>query len=175
MAQVISDKQLEAEIAMLRKKLFEISNTAKRESNKAFRQAAKPLITAIQARAPQSNAPHYRYDTPKIAGNLKAPNGMGVIKATYMPGNLKRSFKTLFFRRSAAVFVGPKLDKQGSGGTFSGNKTDGYYAHWQEFGAPEAGIAPRPFVRPSVAAVGPQSLQIASEQLKKAIEKEAVR
>lgn len=163
------------EIAELRKKLYAISDNAKKQSQTAFRKAAPILIDAIQSRAPQSDAPHSRYDTPKIAGHLRAPNGMGQIVATYTPGNLKRSFKTLVFRKSAAVYVGPKVDKRGSGGTFTGTRTDGYYAHWMEYGAPEANIPPRPFVRPAVDAAGEPTLRLATQYLKKEIEKAATR
>jgi len=169
------EKEFERELEVLLRKILAISNNAKKESQAAFGQAAPILISAIQARADQSDKPHFRYNTPKVATKLRAPNGMGVVVAKYMPGNLKRSFKTLIFRKSAAVFVGPKLDKSGSGGTFSGNKTDGYYAHWMEYGAPEAGIEPRPFVRPAVAAAGPQVLRFAAELLKRIIEKNATR
>lgn len=152
------DAQLQREIDDLIKKLKSVSTTAKRDSQQAFKQVAPLLISAIQGRAPESDKPHSRYSG-------------GKIKATYYPGNLKRSFRALTFRRSAAVFVGPKLDKGGSGGVFSGQKTDGYYAHWQEFGAPAAGIPPRPFVKPAAEAAGPVVLRLATVFLKQAIEK----
>lgn len=155
------------------KKLYEISDNAKKESQTAFKQAAPLLISAIQGRAPESDAPHSRYNTPKIAKNLRAPNGMGKIVATYYPGNLRRSFRALVFRRSAAVFVGPKVDKTGSGGTFAGARVDGYYAHWMEFGAPEIGLAPQPFVRPAAESAGPVVLRLATQLLKRLIESKA--
>ena len=167
------DRELQRELAILKKKLYEISDNAKKESQDAFKQAAPLLISAIQARAPQSDAPHFRYNTPKLSQRLRAPNGMGKIIATYMPGNLKRSFKTLVFRKSASVYVGPKIDKRGSGGTFAGARVDGYYAHWMEFGAPEAGIQPQPFVRPAAASAGPVVLRLATQILKRAIESKA--
>lgn len=175
MATVTIDSELKRELELLKKKLYSISDTAKKESQGAFKQAAPILISAIQARAPQSEKPHFRYDTPKLAQRLRAPNGLGKIIATYMPGNLKRSFKTLVFRRSASIHVGPKVDKQGSGGVFSGNRTDGYYAHWMEFGAPEIGLAPRPFVRPAVSAAGELTLKFAAALIKRIIEKAAVK
>lgn len=149
------DRQLEAEIDQLVRRLNRISADAKKESQQAFKIASPTLISAIQAGAPVSAAPHSRYRDGKIV-------------ATYEPGNLRRSFRALTFRRSAAVFVGPKLGKS-SGGHFSGNKVDGYYAHWMEYGAPAAGIAPRPFVRPAVGQVGARTLQIAVAELKKKI------
>lgn len=151
------DAQLQRELNDAIRKLNKVSVTAKRESQQAFRQAAPLLISAIQGRAPESEGPHSRYSGGKIA-------------ATYYPGNLRRAFKTLTFRRSAAVFVGPKVDKSGSGGQFRGSRTDAYYAHWVEFGAPAAGLPPRPFVKPAVDAAGAATLRVATEFLKRKIE-----
>lgn len=175
MPQIGIDSETKRELDDLRRKLTAISGVAKKQSQAAFKEAAPILISAIQGRAPQSDAPHYRYSTPKIAQRLRAPNGSGVIVATYMPGNLRRSFRTFAFRKSAAIHVGPKLDKSGSGGVFTGARTDAFYAHWTEFGAPEAGISPQPFVRPAVSAAGPQTLRFAAELLKRHIEREVTR
>lgn len=155
------DTQTQSEINALLRRLRRVSTTAKRESQQAFKSAAPVLISAIQGRAPESDAPHSRYSGGKIA-------------ATYHPGNLRRSFRTLVFRRSAAVFVGPKLAKGNSGGDFKGNRTDAYYAHFQEFGAPAIGLPPRPFVKPAVNAAGGLTLRLATEFLKRKID-QAVR
>ena len=147
----------QAEINDLIRRLRRVSTTAKKDSQQAFKQATPVLISAIHGRAPESEAPHSRYSGGRIA-------------ATYYPGNLRRAFRTLIFRRSAAVFVGPKLDKAGSGGDFKGNRADAYYAHWIEFGAPAAGLPPRPFVKPAADAAGPLVLRLATEFLKRKIE-----
>lgn len=149
---------VQRDVDELVKKLYKVSTRAKKQSQQAFRQAAPVLISAIQGRAPASEKPHSRYRSGKIV-------------ATYHPGNLRRSIKTLTFRRSAAVFVGPKLDKGGSGGEFRGNRTDGYYAHWMEYGAPGAGIPPEPFVKPAVDAAGGTTLRLATEFLKREIQR----
>jgi len=146
---------LQKEIDDLVRKLNAVANNTKKESQAAFRIAAKPLVSAIKANAPESDSEHYRYKGGKIV-------------ATYKPGNLRRSIKTLQFRRSAAVFVGPKLDKSGSGGMFAGNKTDGYYAHWVEYGTMSQ--MPQPFVRPAVQTAGPAALSIAVKELKNSID-----
>lgn len=148
---------IQSEVNDLLRKLRRVSNTAKRDSQRAFKEAAVPLISAIRGRAPQSDEPHSRYSG-------------GQIVATYYPGNLRRAFRTLTFRRSAAVFVGPKLDKGGAGGEFRGARADAYYAHWIEFGAPAAGLSPRPFVKPAVDAAGGLTLRLATEFLKRKIE-----
>lgn len=162
------DAQLQREINDLIRKLQGLSKEVKKDSQDAFQEAAGPLVSAIKARAPQSEKPHYRYGTAKIAGGIRAPKGSGQIVATYMPGNLQRSFKTLKFRRSAAVFIGPNLAKGNKTGLFAGARTDAYYAHMVEFGT--ATTPPQPFVRPAVAAAGGITLRLATELLKRKIE-----
>ena len=154
--------KIQDEIDDLVRKIYAISNNAKKESQAAFRIAAKPLIAEIQARAPVSNEEHDRYLGGKVV-------------ATYKPGNLKRSIKTLTFRRSSAVFVGPRLNKGGSTGTFSGNRTDGYYAHLMEFEYGLGGKRPQPFIRPGAAAAGPAALKIAVREIKSSIDNWAKR
>ena len=163
------DAQTQREINALIKILQGVSIEAKKQSQKAFKEAAGPLISAIKARAPISEKAHSRYKTTKLSGGIKAPKGMGQIEATYHPGNLQRSFRTLKFRRSPAVFVGPRLDRNTSG-VFKGNRADGYYAHFMEFGAPAQNVPAQPFVRPAVDAAGDLVLRFASELLKKDIE-----
>ena len=166
------DANLQKEISAAILKLKGVSRSATRAVKGALSKASIPLLDEIEGRAPVSDEPHFRYSTPKASKKIKAPKGSGKIIATYTPGNLERSFQVLKFRRAKnAVFVGPKFDKEGSTGTFSGSRTDGYYAAWQEFGAPNAGIPARPFIGPSVAAVGSQVGRIAVEELKKAIDR----
>lgn len=162
--------QTQRELNLLIKQLRKVSDTAKKQSQKAFKEAAGPLVSAIQARAPQSEKAHHRYNTSKLSKSIRAPKGMGNIVATYQPGNLGRSFKTLTFRRSAAVFVGAKLAKGNNKGTFAGARTDGYYAHWMEYGAPGQNVPASPFVRPAVDAAGDLVLRIATDILKREIE-----
>jgi len=161
--------KLDGEIKTLIKRLYEVSTDAKKESQAAFKEAAPLLISAIEGRSPQSDAPHYRYSTPKVAKGIRAPKGLGRIVATYIPGNLKRSFRTLTFRRSASVFVGPKAFKGNPSGIFSGRRVDPYYAHMVEFGTEKQ--TAQPFVRPAAASAGPAVMRIAAQLLKRQIEK----
>jgi len=162
---------IQGEVNELVRKLRAVSDNAKKQSQTVFKEAAGPLVAAIKARAPMSEKAHSRYSTPKASGKIRAPRGQGRIVATYNPGNLQRSFRTLTFRQSAAVFIGAKLEKGNARGTFSGSRTDGYYAHWMEYGAPGAGIPAQPFVRPAVDAAGGITLRFAAELLKREIEK----
>lgn len=141
---------LQEEINDLIRKLGKVADNAKVESRRALGEGAKPLIAAIQAKAPVSPAPHFRYK-----------NGVAI---EYKPGNLRRSIRKLVFRRSSAIFVGPKVDKSGTG-----SMPDGYYAHFVEFGTVHQ--SPQPFVRPAAESVGPVALEIAARALKRQIEK----
>mgnify|MGYP003424408789 FL=1 len=161
--------QTQREINALIKILQGVSEEAKKQSQTAFKEAAGPLISAIKARAPISEKAHSRYKTTKLSSSIKAPQGSGQIVATYHPGNLQRSFRTLKFRRSPAVFVGPRLDRNTTG-VFKGNRADGYYAHFMEFGAPAQNVPASPFVRPAVDAAGPLVLKFAADLLKRDIE-----
>lgn len=145
---------IQAEIDILIRKLNAVSDQAKKDSRQALGEGAKPLISAIKANAPVSDGPHVRYK-----GNMKI---------TYHPGNLRRGIKKLLFRRSPAVFIGPKVDKTASAVEYKGNKVDAYYAHWVEFGT--VSQPPQPFVRPAAESVGPAALNIAAKALKRKID-----
>ena len=165
------DVELQKDITKAIFKLRGAGKAAKAASIQSLRKAAAPLVEEIQFRAPVSEETHYRYSSGnKLVGSIRAPKGFGNIVATYTPGNLERSFQIFKFRRSSAIFVGPK-GARGAGGVFSGQKTDGFYGFWQEFGAPKAGIVPRPFVKPAFEAAKAQMGSIAINELTKAIQK----
>lgn len=154
---------LQSELNDLIRRLDGLEGMTRRVRNQVLTEAAGPLRAAISGRAPMSDAPHKRYSTPKIAGHLRAPKGMGVVKAVYQPGNLRKSIETLRFRRSRAVFIGPKVDKSGGG-----RMPDGYYAHMVNFGTVEQPA--QRFVEAGVAAAGNVSLRLATELMKQKIE-----
>jgi len=90
--------------------------------------------------------------------------------ATYMPGNLMRSVRILPFRRSPAVWVGPKLAKgRMVSGVFAGARVDAFYAAMVEFGTVK--MAAIPFVRPAVAAASGPTLRAAALFLKKELDR----
>lgn len=150
------------ELNTLIRKLDGLSAATKRDRNRVLTEAAGPLRSAIAGRAPQSDKAHSRYSTPKIAGKIRAPKGSGVIAATYQPGNLRKSIQTLRFRRSQAVFIGPKVHRS------EGKTPDGYYAHMVNFGT--AKQRAQRFVEAGVNAAGDTSLRLAIELLKREIE-----
>lgn len=157
------DAALQAELNTLIHKLDGIPGIVKRDRDRILTEAAGPLQSAIAGRAPQSDKPHQRYSTPKANRSTRAPKGMGVVVATYQPGNLRKSVQTLRFRRSKAVFIGPKVDKAGGG-----KMPDGYYAHMVNFGTVHQSA--KRFVEAGVAAAGDTSLRLATELTKRKIE-----
>ena len=158
MPKINDNSGINAEINELRDKLRRMSANSNKRMQSIYKRSAQPLIQEIQVRAPESDQPHSR----SVGGE---------VVATYYPGNLKRSFKILIFNQSPAVFVGPNLNKSNPRGDFKGIRTDAYYAHWMEFGAPGSGIKPGPFVRPAVQSAGPAVLEKAVTLLKNEIEK----
>lgn len=178
------DKILQGDIRRLVKTLYEISSDAKGETRRILEVGSRPIVAAARSMAPVGAEVHYRYRTPKISNRLRAPKGMGVIEATYKPGNLRDSVKAIFFPRAAnSVFVGPVLARRPrgvfgpdypftyDGGSFSSTRTDGFYARWVEFGAPEAGIQPQPFMRPAAAMSSATALKTTVSELDKSIQR----
>lgn len=105
----------------------------KKQRREILKPAAKIVQTAAKNNVPESDDVHFRYATAKVFDGIRAPKGKGNIVAAYHPGNLKRSIRTLLFRKSADVFVGPKISRSTTG-EFKGNRVDGFYAHFVEFG-----------------------------------------
>ena len=152
---------LQAELNTLIRKLDGLVDTAKRNRDRVLMEAAGPLKSAIAGRAPQSDKAHKRYSTPKISGKIRAPKGSGTVVAIYKPGNLRKSLQTLRFRRSKAVFIGPRVQRS------EGKMPDGYYAHMVNFGT--VSQAPQRFVEAGVAAAGDTSLRLGTELMKREI------
>lgn len=112
------DAQLQRDLNQVINTIRGISGAISKEAQTELKAAAKPLMLAIRTAAPRGTKTHTRY----VSHGRKKRDGRGDgnVAATYKPGNLKRSYRVLRFRRSKlAVFVGVKL----------GGKVDGYYAH----------------------------------------------
>lgn len=120
----------------------------KKRTKEFLKPAAKILISKISAAAPKSDSKHFRYTSSMSDKKKRAKKGEGNKVATYYPGNLARSIRMLTFRRSSDVWVGPRFAKRGSNGEYKGNKVDGFYARFVEFGTKH--FAAQPFIRPSV-------------------------
>jgi len=80
------------------------------------------LAAAIKGRTPVGERPHKRYKSGRSSLFKRMPKGSGVVVATYRPGNLRKSVKTLSKLRRVkfAQIVGAN-----TGGT-----NDGYYLHF---------------------------------------------
>lgn len=117
---------------------------ARKETRAILIGASKILVSEVKSRTPVGSRVHSRYSK-RSAG--RAARGAGTKVATYRPGNLRASFRTLTFSRAkSAVFVGAKIAKGKS------SKPDGYYAHMVERGTSK--MSASPFVAPAVRAVG---------------------
>jgi len=143
-------------------KLNRVAENARKEVQADLTAASSILVSAVKGRAPVSDKAHSRYSTAKVTNKVRAPKGSGRVVATYQPGNLQKSFRTLKFRRSQAVFVGPKAGGAGP---------DGYYAHWPEFGT--VNQRGQGYVKNAVDASGRVTAEFAAKLLKKRIERYA--
>ena len=125
---VIDVSKFNEDIKNLVNDLKAFSNNIRKDSKKILRPAGEVVAQEIQKRTPVSRRRHYRYKD-------------GSRFATYYPGNLRRSIGDLNLQRTDGVFIGPKITGF-TGGTFSGGRTDGFYARWVDRGAPAAGRPP---------------------------------
>lgn len=176
------DALLNGEIRQIVKVLYQIGGDLIEQRRDILEQGARPVVEAARQHAPVGTSIHYRYNTPKVAKGIRAPKGSGAIVATYLPGNLRSSIKALFFKRAqSSVFIGPVRARNPKGtfgpdysftyegGTVSAARADGYYAHLVEFGVPDLGIPPQPFMRPAAASAGPEGQRIIVEKLRAAV------
>lgn len=144
----------EGEVNALFSEFVQISKNVRRDRMAILTASSKILVNEVKSRAPVGSVIHKRYSTPKINKLRRAKRGSGVVVATYMPGNLRFSIKTMRFKQSkSAVFVGALLQKGRGGGIHNSSaNTDGYYAHMIERGTKKTNE--RPFIAPAVSAVG---------------------
>ena len=150
------DARLQAELNQVISRLKKLEPGVRKGAQKDLEEASKILVSAVKGKTPVGDKVHKRY--PRRKGK-KAAKGAGQVVATYRPGNLQRSIRTLKFRRSEAVFVGPKL---------GGKAADGYYAHFVEDGTKFQ--TSQKFVAAAVASAGSQTLKAASALIARRID-----
>ena len=110
------DAQLQADLNRVINAIHGIGPAITKDIKKELKAAARPLVQSIKSAAPRGKKAHTR----KSGGET----------ITYKPGNLKRSFRVLNFRRAkTGIYVGAKL----------GGAADGYYAHFVNDGTINAG------------------------------------
>ena len=157
------DAQLQRDLNQVINTIRGISGAISKEAKNELKEAAGPLLLAIKTTAPKGYKTHNRY--PKLGAGKKAAKGSGRVLATYKPGNLKRSYRILRFRRSKlAVFVGVKL----------GGKVDGYYAHMVNNDTENVDGSTRigsGYVERAVSSMGPAVLSDAIRRISKLVNK----
>jgi len=142
--------QLGVEINDVIRGLQLLTAQMKKDVNNDLKGPADLLASAIKARTPVSSKSHSRYRRKGKKGT-RARKGSGVIVATYRPGNLQKSFRSLskLRRIRLGVMVGPLL---------GGKRIDGYYAHFVNNGVTMTNgktRAGKRFVEAAIAAAGP--------------------
>ena len=156
------DAETKAELQVATERLQRFAKEFPRATRAALGRAGRIVRDEIRDRTPESKKPHSRYSTPKAFNALRAPKGTGRIVKTYQPGNLKNSIDVLSFRRSEAVFVGPRMGRRSVG-------FDGYYAGWIEKGTKH--IKPWHFIRDGAAASGPWALERIEKDLARIVQR----
>lgn len=113
-----TQQEINAIISNLKALNSQIAKTIKSD----LKDPADFLASAIKGRTPIGARAHKRYKSGKSMLFKRMPKGSGVVVATYRPGNLRKSVKTLSKLRRVkfAQIVGAN-----TGGT-----NDGYYLHF---------------------------------------------
>jgi hypothetical protein len=125
----------------------------RREILKVLRRQVKPILEALKQNTPI------------------AQNDITVRNVTYSPGNLKKAMaiKTSPSKKYPNVLIGPRYGR-------GGKKYDGFYAWWIEYANgthennPTGG---KNFIQKTLVQKGESVTKVASEQLKKYIDKKA--
>jgi hypothetical protein len=135
-----------------------------REYQTAINYAGSILRDRLRAKAPSTSRPVYRYEK-----NSRKKRGEKKIVAVYMPGNLRRSIKVLrHMKDKRNVYVGVEIQPPGQGGgTFSGDRTDGYYVRWLEYNPGTS-----PFFRNTIASSQSEVMAKLDAYVKKVLEAE---
>jgi hypothetical protein len=125
----------------------------RREILKVLRRQVKPILEALKQNTPI------------------AQNDITVRGTTYSPGNLKKAMaiKTSPSKKYPNVLIGPRYGR-------GGKKYDGFYAWWIEYakGTHESNpTGGKNFIQKTLLQKGDSVTKVASEQLKKYIDKKA--
>lgn len=161
------DARLQQEINVIGTKLRTMSAAVQRDAKKDIKEAGGLLVSALKGRVPVGAKPHTRYKRIKKKGK-RMPKGYGVKLATYRPGNLRRAYRVLNFRRmKSGVIIGPLL---------GGRTTDGYYVHMVNNNVKQTNGKVRTgqkFVEDAIAAAGDATLTTIVNLLSRRVQSEA--
>ena len=150
---------LSADVKAILKTLKQLPIDVKKERKRILRKAAKPMVASAQQKAPVLRTRR------RVTVTLK-----GGEKVTYYPGNLRLSLKTLEFRKSQAVFVGPKVVKRRRGGEEYGKsrgKVDAFYAAMIEYGTRQ--MPAQPYMRPAYDSTKGEVVRIIRAEVEKLV------
>lgn len=153
-------KGLNADIKAVMATLKRLPIDVKKERKKILRKAAKPLVASAQAKAPVLKS--------RRRVTVTFQNGGQV---TYYPGNLRLALKTLEFRKSPDVFVGPKVTRKRKAGDEYGKsrtKVDAFYAAMVEFGTSK--MPSRPYMRPAYESTKGEVMKIVQSEVAKLVQ-----
>lgn len=92
----------------------------KKVKREILEKASEPVVKKAQSLAPVGEqrggvlggAVSATYNTPKLIGGIRTPKGKGVIKSRFMPRNLRLAIRTLVLRKTARVFIGPRVKRR---------------------------------------------------------------
>jgi len=156
MAQQVIDQ---TEIKKISRRIGQILDGMDVKTRKSIlRKGAAVIRKEARQRAPKADDFVFRY---KKLGSRKAGKGKGNIIAAYKPGNLAKSIATLNFRKSKdSLFVGART-RNTKKIFLVGEKvsqSDGYYAHFVEFGTIYSTATP--FLRPALEAKRNETIKV---------------
>jgi hypothetical protein len=126
-------KEFNAQTVKIAKRLTRLTGEfTKARKRQVARAGASPIRKVARRTVKRGKRIHYRYDPKKAEGAPRAEQGERENdQIIYHPGNLRKSIKTMTFKRSTDAFVGPKGYKGAKAGDVFGltaKKVDGYYA-----------------------------------------------
>jgi len=152
-------KGLNKEVRDIMKTLAKLPIDVRKERKRILRKAAKPLVAMAQTKAPIMRSRRQVTITLKDGSKLK-----------YYPNNLRLAIRVLDFRKSADVFVGPKVTRRRKAGEEygrSGNKVDAFYAAMIEHGT--RNMTARPYMRPAYEGTKGQVIGIIRSEVEKLV------
>lgn len=135
----LNDREIQRFSKEIKRKFKELKGEYRVKARKELlRKSGRPMLEAVRAYAPKGRRSKRAVVTLKDGG-----------KVAYYPGNLKISIRYLPLRKTADVFIGPKVyAKRRDGDVFglSKAKAEAHYAHMIERGTRLQKA--QPFMRP---------------------------
>jgi len=144
MAELRDNRALILEVNEVIRKLESVANEIRdpKKRRRIVSKHANLVVDKAQKIAPKGTRRHFQYATRavKLNKSKRAAPGEGIKVARYDPGNLRGSIQKLFFKRSPAVFIGPKIARRVKEGSIFGPISGQYNAYYAQmvFGSAKA-------------------------------------